>query len=174
MAKPDEYGTNDPLHIIVEQLIKWQKEDVAEQLIDTFALATGEHLELNNSIAKLYHDIRAYDKCEKQTLKVLNMCPDTASKYSVRANLAKMYNAFNEPKKALFYSKQNIAVNPESPETKLEMVFSYFLNGQKKEAEGLLREMKEVEYIYPEHTRNIINFNLGTYDMEAEIGRAHV
>ena len=135
MAKPDEYGTNDPLHIIVDQLVKWQKEDVSEQLIDTFAIAAGDHLELNNSIAKLYHDIRAYDKCEKQTLKVLDMCPDAASKYSVRANLAKMYNAFNEPVKALKYSRQNLAINKDSPETKLEMVFSYFLNGQKKEAE---------------------------------------
>mgnify|MGYP003350160256 CR=1 FL=1 len=166
MAKPDEYGTNDPLHIIVDQLVKWQKEDVAEQLIDTFAIAAGDHLELNNSIAKLYHDIRAYDKCEKQTLKVLDMCPDASSKYSVRGNLAKMYNAFNEPVKALKYSRQNLAINKDSPETKLEMVFSYFLNGQKKEAEKILREMKEVEYIYPQHTRDIINFNLGTYDME--------
>jgi hypothetical protein len=167
MAKPDDYGVNDPLHMIVDQLIKWEQDKQAEELIDTFAKAAGNHIELSNSIAKLYHDVRAYDKCEKQTLKVLDMCPDPQSKYSVRANLAKMYNAFNEPKKALFYSKQNLAVNPESPETKLEMVFSYFLNGQKKEAEIILREMKEVEYIYPEHTRDIINFNLGTYDMEA-------
>ena len=41
------------------------------------------------------------------------MCKDPQSKYSVRANLAKMYNAFNEPKKALKYSKQNLAVNPD-------------------------------------------------------------
>lgn len=167
MAKPDEYGVNDPLHMIVDQLIKWERDKQAEELIDTFALAAGDHLELNNSIAKLYHDVRAYDKAEKQTLKVLHMCQDPQSKYAVRANLAKMYNAFNEPKKALFYSKQNLAVNSYSPETKLEMVFSYFLNGQKKEAETILREMKKEEYIYPEHTRNIINFNLGTYDMEA-------
>ena len=48
MAKPDEYGSNDPLHIIVDQLIKWEQDKQAEELIDTFALAAGNHLELNN------------------------------------------------------------------------------------------------------------------------------
>lgn len=167
MSKPEDYGKNDPLHIIVEQLIKWQQDQQAEELIDTFAKATGDHLELNNSIAKLYHDVRAYEKAEQQTLKVLDMCEDPQSKYSVRANLAKMYNAFNEPKKSLFYSKQNLSMNPDSPETRLEMVFSYFLNGEKNQAEKILRNMKETEYVYPQHIRDIINFNLGTYDMEA-------
>ena len=166
MTKPLPYAHNDPLKIVVEQLIKWQQDKQAEELIDTFTLAAGDHLELNNLCASLYHDVRAFDKCEKQTLKVLDMCKDPQSKYSVRANLAKMYNAFNEPKKALFYSKQNLAVNPDSPETQLEMVFSYFLNGQKEEAKSLLNKMKEEEYIYPEHTRDIINFNRGTYLME--------
>ena len=31
MAKPDEYGVNDPLHMIVDQLIKWEKDKQAEE-----------------------------------------------------------------------------------------------------------------------------------------------
>jgi hypothetical protein len=47
------------------------------------------------------------------------------------------------------------------------MVFSYFLNGQKEPAEKILRELKANEHLLDERHRNIVNFNLGTYDMEA-------
>lgn len=167
MTDKDAYK-NEPLSLVTEQLIKWGQESLAEQVVDQFAkVAEAEiNLEMNNTITKLYHDLRSYTKAEKFGLRTLAMATHSNEKYSVRANLAKMYNAFNEPKKSLFYSKQNLLVNPTSPETKLEMVFSHFLAGEPKKSEELLREMKKQEYVYPERTRNIINFNLATYDME--------
>ena len=166
MDQNDTYGEGDPLVFIVKQLIKGQYEELAEQVIDVFANA-AIHIESVNTISKLYYDVRNYDKAEKFTLKTLDMCETNEQRYNVRANLGKLYNNFNEPVKSLFYSKQNLAVNPNNPDTLLEMVFSYFLNGQKEPAEKILRELKEREHELGERHRNIVNFNLGTYDMEA-------
>lgn len=166
MDQNDTYGEGDPLVFVVKQLIKGQQEELAEKVIDAFAPA-ATHIETVNCIAKLYYDVRNYDKAEEYTLKTLDMCETNEQKYNVRANLGKMYNNFNEPVKSLFYSKQNLSVTPRNPDTLLEMVFSYFLNGQKEPAEKILRELKEREHELQDRHRNITNFNLGTYDMEA-------
>lgn len=166
MDQNDTYGEDDPLVIVVKQMIKGGYEILAEQVIDVFANA-ATHIESVNCIAKLYYDVRSFKKAEYYSLKVLDMCENNEQKYNVRANIGKMYNNFNEPVKSLFYSKQNLAVNPSNPDTLLEMVFSYFLNGQKQQAEEILRELKDKEHLLDERHRNIVNFNLGTYDMEA-------
>jgi hypothetical protein len=82
-------------------LIKGQYEELAEQVIDAFAPA-AKHIEDINCIAKLYYDVRSYDKAEEYTLKTLKLCELNEQKYNVRANLGKMYNNFNEPVKSLF------------------------------------------------------------------------
>lgn len=166
MDQNDTYGEGDPLVFVVKTLIKGQYEELAEQVIDAFA-PTASYIESVNCIAKLYYDVRNYDKAEKFTLKTLDMCENNEQKYNIRANLGKMYNNFNEPVKSLFYSKQNLAITPNNPDTLLEMVFSYFLNGQKEPAEKILRDLKAREHELQERHRNIVNFNLGTYDMEA-------
>jgi len=166
MDQNDTYGENDPLVFVVKQLIKGQLEPLAEQVIDAFASA-AIHIEAINCIAKLYYDVRNYEKAELYSLKTLEMCETDEQRYNVRSNLGKMYNNFNDPVKSLVYSEQNLAVNPNNPDTLLEMVFSYFLNGQKDPAEQILRELKANEHLLGERHRNVVNFNLGTYDMEA-------
>lgn len=166
MDQNDTYGEGDPLVFVVKTLIKGQYEELAEQVIDAF-VPSATHIEQMNCIAKLYYDVRNYDKAEKYSLKTLDLCETNEQRYNVRANLGKMYNNFNEPVKSLFYSKQNLAVTPNNPDTLLEMVFSYFLNGQKEPAEKILRNLKEREHELEERHRNIVNFNLGTYDMES-------
>lgn len=166
MDQNDNYGVDDPLVIVIKHLIKGDQEELAEKVIDAFANAAN-HIETVNCISKLYYDVRSYNKAEKFSLKTLDMCESNEQKYNVRSNLGKMYNNFNEPVKSLFYSKQNFAIKPNNPDTLLEMVFSYFLNGQKEPAEKILRELKANEHLLDERHRNIVNFNLGTYDMEA-------
>jgi len=166
MDQNDTYGGNDPLVFVVKQLIKGQLEPLAEQVIDAFASA-ALHIEAVNCIAKLYYDVRNYEKAEQYSLKTLELCETEEQKYNVRSNLGKMYNNFNDPVKSLVYSEQNLAANPNNPDTLLEMVFSYFLNGQKAPAEKILRELKLNEHLLGERHRDIVNFNLGTYDMEA-------
>jgi hypothetical protein len=57
-------------------------------------------------------------------------------------------------------------VNPSDSDTLLEMVFSLYLLNRKDEAEKILREMKARENELEEKHQDIVNFNLGTYDLE--------
>jgi hypothetical protein len=164
MSKPDDYGVDNPLSIVINHLEKGDYIELAENLLDVFA-KTASDIEQCNLIAKLYSDIRSNQKAEEWTLKTLKMCTEPQQKYNVRANLAKFYNGINEPLKSLQYSKINLAVNPKSPDVLLEMVFSYFLNGELDKSEKILRELKARESELEQHHRDITNFNLGTYDM---------
>src|ERR1035437_8163782 len=165
MDQNDTYAENEPLVIVVKQLIKGEHEKLAEQVIDAFATFT-DHIEALNCVSKLYFDVGNHKKAESYALKVLDMSKTNEHRYNVRSNLGKLYNNLNEPIKSLFYSRQNLAVNPGNPDTRLEMLFSYFLNGEKDKAEKILRDLQKEEDLSERH-RNVVNFNAGTYDMEA-------
>lgn len=166
MTQPMKYGTADPLSIVVDVLEKADKDQLASDVLDVFA-GISNSVEQYNLLSKLYLDIRNIEKTEYYGLKVLAISKRPEEMYNARANLAKMYNAVNEPTKSLFYSKLNIVVDPFDSDTQLESVFSLYLLGRKKEAEVILRELKAREHELPEHNRDVVNFNLGTYDMEA-------
>lgn len=165
MDQNDTYAENDPLVIVIKLLIKSDNEKLAEQVIDVFASFSID-IEPLNCISKLYFDVGNTKKSEEFALKVLGMARSNEQRYNIRANLGKLYNNLNEPLKSLYYTKQNLAIDVGNPDTKLEMVFSYFLNGEKEKAEKILRELQKVEVLSERH-RNIVNFNAGTYDMEA-------
>jgi hypothetical protein len=165
MSDNPKFGDNDPLSIVVEYLEKANYDKLAEQVIDVFA-TTASKLEQVNLIAKLYLDVRNLEKTEYYAKKVLEMAKAPDEKYNARANLAKLYNNFNEPAKSLFYSRLNKAVDPENPEVKLEMLFSTYLLGEKDKAREILDDLKSKINIYDERTRDTIRFNEGTYLME--------
>jgi len=165
--RPDQaYAKDDPLAQVVEFLEKANYDQLASDVIDVFAKYSN-NIEQINLIAKLYLDVRNVERAEEYALKVLDLAPNPESKYNARANLGKMYNNVNEPEKSLFYSRINAAVTPNDPDTKLEMVFSLYLLGRNTEAEAILRDMKANEHTLSERHRDIVNFNLGTYDMQA-------
>lgn len=163
--KLDDYAKNDPLSMIVEFLEKHNEDKLAENLLDVFANYSAD-IEQFNLVAKLYLDLRNAEKAEKYALKVLDMVQDNQGKYNCRANLAKMYNNLNIPEKSLYYSKLNAAIDPNSVDVLLEMVFSHYLMGNKVDSEKILRDLKAREDTLSERHRDIVNFNLGTYDME--------
>lgn len=165
MTQPLKYAQDNPLSIVINHLEKANYDSLAKQVIDVFAMGAKD-IEQFNLIAKLYLDIRDLAKAEKYTLKVLEMAKTPEEKYNARANLAKLYNNFNIPQKSIFYSKINLAVDPNHTDTKLEMVFSHYLLGEKDKAEKILRDLKASEHTLEERHRDIVNFNLGTYDME--------
>jgi hypothetical protein len=165
MSKPEKYAENDPLSIVVNYLEKANYDELATQVINVFA-QDAQNIEQVNLIAKLYLDVRNLAKTEEYSLKVLKMAGTPQEKYNARANLAKMYNNMNEPAKSLFYSKINLAVDSNNVDTKLELLFSHYLLGEKDVAEKILRDLKSNEHNLDQHHRDIVNFNLGTYDME--------
>ena len=171
----DKYKTDDPLAMVVEFLEKQNKDSLASDVIDVFADVTQQAAENNqyavaleqfNLIAKLYLDVRNIPKAEKYALRVLGMSNTKEQTYNARANLGKLYNNVNQPEKALFHSKLNNIAFPNDPDTLMEMVFSYYLLAQKDEAEKILRYLKQNEDKLSERHQDIVNFNLGTYDLE--------
>lgn len=160
-----KYESNDPLALIVDILEKMDKEKLANELIDTFAERSNS-LEQLNLIAKLYLDIRNIDKAEEYALRVLGKAGTSEELYNARANLAKLYNNVNEPTKSLFQANLNKIVTPNDPDVLLESVFSLYLLNRKEEAEEILRHLKSVEHTLQEHHQDVVNFNLGTYDLE--------
>jgi hypothetical protein len=164
----------DPLSFIVSFLEKANKDDLASEVLDVFAEAAHNQsmnnkrpIEQFNSLAKLYLDVRNIPKAEAFALRVLGLAQTQEETYNARANLAKLYNNINEPEKSLFQSKLNLFYSPNNPDTLLEMVFSLYLLNRKKDAESILRDLKAHENELSEHHQDIVNFNLGTYDLEA-------
>lgn len=166
MSQPMKYASNDPLAFVIDYLEKANEDSLASDVLEVFA-RRATNLESINLLSKLFLDIRNIPRAEEFGLKVLELSKRPEEMYNARANLAKMYNAVNEPAKSLFYSKLNTAVDPSDSDTQLESVFSLYLLGRKKEAEVILRDLKAREHELPEHNRDVVNFNLGTYDMEA-------
>ena len=163
--QPLQYPNTDPLSFVVNYLEKSGKDEVAEQVVDVFA-KDSTMLEQFNLLAKLYLDLRASDKAEAFALKVLSLSENEEQRYNARANLAKMYNNINRPSDSLKYTELNRAITPNDPDTKLEKVFSLYLLNRKKEAEDILVEMKQSEHTLGERHRDIVNFNMGTYNLE--------
>jgi hypothetical protein len=163
----EKYAASNPLSLIVEHLEKFNEDRLAEQVIDVFArTADSGNLEQLNLLAKLYLDIRANDKAIEYAERVLSLAKDPASMYNCRANLAKLYNNINEPEKSLFYSQINHSIDAGDVDTQLEMVFALYLMNKKADAERILRALKIAEANLTEAQRDIVNFNLGTYDLE--------
>jgi tetratricopeptide (TPR) repeat protein len=165
MTQPLKYETNDPLSMIVNYLEKCNEDKLANDVIDVFA-ARSNSIEETNLLAKLYLDVRNISKSEQFALRVLGKAGTNEETYNARANLGKLYNNINEPEKSLFHSRLNLMINPKDSDTLLEMVFSLYLLNRKDEAEKILREMKARENELEEKHQDIVNFNLGTYNLE--------
>jgi tetratricopeptide (TPR) repeat protein len=135
----------------------------ARMLLDTLAKYSNTVQQLD-ALGKNYCEIKQYSDAAKWALKALTIAPDNQSLYSIRANLAKLYNHMNDPEQALFYLKLNEIVTPNDPEVLLEQTFSYFLLNEKQKSEDILREMVKRTDI-SEQVMNRVKFNLGTYDL---------
>lgn len=165
MTQPLKYDNTDPLSFIVDFLEKANEDELASKVIDVFANSSST-LEQLNLLAKLYLDVRNIPKAEEFALRVLGKTGTPEESYNARANLAKLYNNVNEPEKSLFHSNLNKLITPIDPDTLLESVFSLYLLNRKDEAEKILRLLKANESQLDEHHQDIVNFNLGTYDLE--------
>lgn len=161
----DKFAQNEPLTHIIEFLDKAGEDKLASQVLDVFAKFSSE-IEQFNLLAKLYLDLREGEKAEMYALRVLSMVDTPEQKYSCRANLGKMYNNLNQPEKSIVFTEENLKITPNSVDALLEKVFSLYLMGKKDEAEVILRDLKANEHLLDERNRTIVNFNLGSYDME--------
>lgn len=153
---------NSPLVPIIEFLRGVDELKIAESLLDVFAKYSN-NIEQFDEIAKHFMDIKRYRKAISQCEKALGIAnPQQA--YSVRINLAKLYNNINYPEKSLNLLLINERLNPKDLDVKLEKMFSLFLLNRKDESKELLLKIMND----PEATEKQVQtckFNMGTYDL---------
>jgi tetratricopeptide (TPR) repeat protein len=113
----------------------------------------------------LQSEIKDYENCVKTLRTSLSLANNKESKFSIRANLAKMYNHLNEPMMSLAFSKMNAEDHFEY-DTLMEMAFSYYLMGDYTQSEKMMREL-DTDKNLPVEVRGRVEYNLGSYDIEA-------
>lgn len=153
---------NSPLEPIIEFLRRVDELKVAESLLDVFAKYSNG-IEQFDEIAKHFMDVKRYKKAIVQCEKALAVAnPQQA--YSVRVNLAKLYNNINYPEKSLAILAINEKLNPKDLDIQLEKMFSLFLCNRKDESKELLLKIMN----NPNATEKQIQtckFNMGTYNL---------
>jgi tetratricopeptide (TPR) repeat protein len=153
---------NSPLEPIIKFLRDVDELKVAESLLDVFAKYSNDIGQFDE-IAKHFMDIKRYNKAIKQCESALALAnPQQA--YSVRVNLAKLYNNINYPEKSLSVLALNEKLNPKDLDVKLEKMFSLFLLNRKDESEKLLVEIMN-DPTANEKQIQTCKFNMGTYDL---------
>lgn len=149
---------------VVEFLRHTDELKVAKDLLSTFA-KYAKTTEQCDEVAMLFEKIKAYPESIEMLNKCLAMTVNPAQTYSIRANLAKVYNHINEPFKSLTYSEINIELNPDDYESKMEAAFSHYLAGDGEKSYQLQKSLYDNPNI-PENVRKRIHFNMGTFEME--------
>lgn len=115
-------------------------------------------------IAYLQSEIKDYRACVESLKICLTLAQDNASKFAIRANMAKMLNHLNEPMMSLAYSKMNKEAMFDY-DTLMEMSFSYYLMSDYQESEKMMRELITHDDL-PQDVRGRVEYNLGSYDIE--------
>ena len=119
-----------------------------------------------DEIAYLQSEIKDYAECINTLRKCLAAAKTPQENYSIRANLAKIYNHCNEPQLSIGYSKANLHLNPDKNyDALLEIAFSHYLMGDYATSESMMRTINE-ETELPDNVRGRVLYNLGSYDIE--------
>lgn len=115
-------------------------------------------------IAQLQNEIKDYFGSVESLHRCISLSNNPNQLYSIRANLAKMYNNLNDPDSSMIYSKANLEIQKDY-DALMELSFSHYLKGDYKTSEKMMREFLLDEDL-PEEIKGRIHYNLGTYDLE--------
>jgi hypothetical protein len=119
-----------------------------------------------DEIAYIQNELKDYEGSVATLNKMASISMNNQEKYSIRANLAKMYNHLNKPEESLAESQLNDMVsNGNDLDTWMEMAFSYYLLGQYNKSEEMMRKISCIDNISDE-LRGRVEYNLGSYDIE--------
>ena len=119
-----------------------------------------------DEIAYLQNEVKDYRASITTLKKCLASSQNPQEHYSIRANLAKMYNHINEPVFSLGYSNANLEISQgKDYDTLMEIAFSHYLSGDYASSESMMRELNEIENL-PDNVKGRILYNLGSYDIE--------
>ena len=141
------------------------KLDDAKNFLDIAAKYSFE-VSVLDEIAYLQNEVKDYANSIATLRKCLALSQNPQEHYSIRANLAKMYNHLNEPMLSLGYSNANFETSQgQDYDTLMEIAFSHYLYGDYEKSESIMRELNTVEGL-PDHVKGRVLYNLGSYDIE--------
>jgi len=118
-----------------------------------------------NEIAYLQSEVNDYYG-SIETLKKCKKCltlPEQED--AIRSNLAKMYNKVNDPENAIIQNTIVLNKNNNDIDAFLELSFSYYLKGDYKTSESMMRDLFKNPDL-PSHVKGRIEYNIGSYDVE--------
>lgn len=149
---------------VVNFLRQTDELSTAKVLLDTFAKYSNT-VEQYDELGMLYEKCKFYHDSLAMLEKCYAAVYEPQVKKSVRANLAKVYNHLNEPKKSIFYSNLNLEMNPNDFEALMEQSFSYYLLGNYAKSHDIQFELLKKENL-PDNVKKRITFNMGSFEME--------
>lgn len=157
---------NEPSSLIEQVVFSCKKNNKLEEAKVFLDIASKHCHDLYNldRIAYLQNEIKDYTGSVENLKKCLSYVPNNETKQAIRANLAKMYNHLNDPLRSLAFSKLN-ANERFDYDTLMEMSFSYYLIGDYKQSEKMMRELVTHKDL-PDNVRGRVEYNLGSYDIE--------
>lgn len=155
----------DPLEHIINFLKQADEQKVGISLLDVFR-KHSTNVEQLDQLGKYYYELKDYKKSISCVSDAIAIASNPNHLYSLRANLAKLYNNNNEPEKSIIYSSSNLNVSQgQDYNAKIELVFSHYLLGDMQKSYALTKELIEDENT-PEEIKQRSLFNLGTYQMD--------
>lgn len=151
------------LEPIIQTLHKYKEKKLARELMETL-YKHSFFFEEYDELAKSAFKIKEYGLAIKYGETALANALTNEKMWIARSNLINVYNHANYPEKAMRYIRANESIIPDDMDTRLEKAFSYYLIGQRDDAEYILREeLKRTDLT--DEIRNKIMFNLGTYEL---------
>ena len=140
----------------------------AKTLLDIVGKYSYDVADLDE-IAYLQNEIKDYEGSVKNLKKCLSVATSPEQMYSIRANMAKIYNHLNDPDNSLIQSNANVEMLEDNQidfNTQMEIAFSHYLKGEYTTSEKMMRELITIDDI-PDNIKGRIQYNLGSYDLEA-------
>jgi len=151
------------LQTIIDFLSKVDELETAKIILTTFS-KYAKNLQQYDELGMLFEKIKDYNDSIAMLENCLNIATSTEQLYSIRANLAKVYNHLNEPYKSLFYSNLNYELVKTDYDTQMEQSFSYYLIGDFNKSYQIQLDLLNINNISDEIHKKI-RFNMGTFEI---------
>jgi len=151
----------DPLEHIINFLKTTDELKAGSDLLKVFKKYSTS-VEQYDQLGKLFNDVKDYYEALDCAETTLVLAKDPNQLYKVRCNLAKMYNAINQPQKALNYINANLSLGINNPEMLMEKLFSLYLAGDMQESQKITEDLVN-DPNTPKEVLEKAKFNLGTY-----------
>lgn len=152
---------NNPLNHVIEFLKNTDQLKEGSNLLQCFKKYASS-LEQYDDLGRLFLEMKDYQNSLQCTLKALDLASNPQQQYACRSNLAKLYNHVNDPQKSIFYSEENLKVNPNDYEARMEILFSNYLASNFTESRKILEALLE-DPNTPQNVRDRCRFNQGSY-----------